>query len=72
MKKRLFTLLLLAALIVSLLCVPAGAKFGDAYGYDETPADKVTITVTISNDGVPLVGTDADPTVLAHLDVTVP
>ena len=72
MKKRLCTLLLLAALIVSLLCVPAGAKLGDAYGYDETPADKVTITVTISNDGVPLVGTDADQTVLAHLDVTVP
>lgn len=72
MKKRLFTLLLLAALLASLLSIPAGAKLGDAYGYDETPADKVTITVTISNDGVPLVGTDADQTMLAHLDVTVP
>ncbi len=72
MKKRLCALLLLAALIVSLLCVPAGAKFGDAYGYDETPADEVTITVTISNDGVPLLGCDTDQTALAHLDVTVP
>ena len=72
MKKRLCTLLLLAALLASLLSIPAGAKLGDAYGYDETPADKVTITVTISNDGVPLVGKDADQTVLAHLDVTVP
>ena len=72
MKKRLFTLLLLAALLVSLLSVPAGAKFGDAYGYDETPASEVTVTVTISNDGVPLLGTDTDQTPLAHLDVTVP
>ena len=72
MKKRLCTLLLLAALLASLLSIPAGAKLGDAYGYDETPADEVSVTVTISNDGVPLLSTDADQTVLAHLDVTVP
>lgn len=72
MKKRLITLLLLTALLVSLLSVPAGANLGDAYGYDESPAGEVTITVTISNDGVPLLGTDTDQTPLAHLDVTVP
>ena len=38
--------------------------------YDETPADSVTVNVTISNDGIPLMG--ADGTVLANLDVTVP
>ena len=42
------------------------------YGYDETPAESVTVTCTISSDGVPLVGNDADNTVLAHLQVTVP
>ena len=38
--------------------------------YDETPADSVTVNVTISNDGMPLMG--ADGTILANLDVTVP
>ena len=38
--------------------------------YDETPADSVTVNVTISNDGMPLMG--ADGTVLANLDVTIP
>ena len=38
--------------------------------YDETPADSVTVNVTISNDGIPLMG--ADGTILANLDVTVP
>ena len=38
--------------------------------YDETNADSVTVNVTISNDGIPLMG--ADGTVLANLDVTVP
>ena len=40
------------------------------YGYDETDADSVTVYVTISNDGVPLIGRDG--TVLSHLQVTVP
>ena len=40
------------------------------YGYDETPKSSVTVYVTISNDGVPLLG--ADGTVLSHLKVTVP
>ena len=38
--------------------------------YDETPADSVTVNVTLSNDGTPLLG--ADGTVLANLNVTVP
>ena len=38
--------------------------------YDETNADSVTVNVTISNDGIPLLG--ADGTILANLDVTVP
>ena len=50
-------------------------KKGDAglsaqYDYDETPAEKVTVYVTVSNDGVPLMGSDG--TVLSHLEVTVP
>ncbi len=42
------------------------------YDYDETPADKVTVYVTVSSDGIPLLGTDKDQTPLSHLQVTVP
>ena len=50
-------------------------KKGDAglsaqYDYDETPADKVTVYVTVSNDGKPLMGVDG--TVLSHLEVEIP
>lgn len=38
--------------------------------YDETNADSVTVNVTLSNDGIPLIGKDG--TILANLDVTVP
>ena len=38
--------------------------------YDETNAGSVTVNVTISNDGIPLMGKDG--TILANLDVTVP
>lgn len=40
------------------------------YNYDETPAKKVTVYVTISNDGVPIQGRDG--TVLCHKAITVP
>ena len=40
------------------------------YGYDETPQDSVRVWVTISSDGVPIVGHDG--TVLSHLEVNVP
>ena len=50
-------------------------KKGDAglsaqYDYDETPTDKVTVYVTVSNDGKPLMGIDG--TVLSHLEVEIP
>lgn len=38
--------------------------------YDETDADSVTVNVTLSNDGIPLMGKDG--TILANLDVTIP
>ena len=38
--------------------------------YDETDAGSVTVNVTISNDGIPLMGKDG--TILANLDVTIP
>ena len=40
------------------------------YGYDETSAASVTVYVTLSNDGYPIVA--ADGTVMSHLEVTVP
>ena len=40
------------------------------YRYDETDQKRVTVYVTISNNGIPLVGKDG--TVLAHLKVDVP
>lgn len=50
------------------------APQGDAaqYDYDETPAESVTVYVTISSDGVPILGADDDSTVLLRLPVTVP
>lgn len=48
------------------------AEDGDPrqYGYDETPAGQVTVYVTVSSDGVPLMGEDG--TWLMDLPVTVP
>lgn len=40
------------------------------YSYDESPADPVTVYVTISSDGMPIRGND--DTVLSHLEVKVP
>ena len=53
------------------ITVEAGEK-GDErqYGYDETPQDSVRVWVTISSDGVPIIGHDG--TVLSHLEVNVP
>ena len=47
-------------------------KDGDPrqYNYDETDASSVTVYVTISSDGMPLMGKDG--TILAHLPVKVP
>ena len=51
--------------------VTEGAAGDDRqYNYDETPAGSVTVYVTISNDGIPIVGVDGTP--ISHLRVTVP
>ena len=42
------------------------------YHYDETNQSSVRVYVTISNDGVPLVGKDDNGTILSHLAVDVP
>ncbi len=44
----------------------------DAFDYDESEADSVTVTVTLANDGIPVQGNDTDETDIAHLEVTVP
>lgn len=44
---------------------------GKAY-YDESNQESVTVTVTLSFDGVPIVGNDANHTTLANLEITVP
>ena len=42
------------------------------YDYDETPAASVTVYVTISNDGKPLLSNGGGSVVMANLEVTVP
>lgn len=42
------------------------------YGYEETDAKSVTVYVTISNDGMPILGNDSAQTPMAMKKVTVP
>ena len=49
---------------------PAAEGIAAQYGYNETAASAVTVYVTVSNDGMPLM--DENGTVLSHLKVTVP
>lgn len=49
---------------------PATNGSPSQYGYDETDKNSVTVFVTISNDGMPLKGSDG--AILAHIPVTVP
>ena len=58
------------ALTMNVTAAAEGTK--DQYSYDETKADKVTVWVTMSSDGVPLMGSDDERTKLSHLKVTVP
>ena len=53
------------------ITVNAG-EAGDAsqYGYDETPQDSARVWVTISSDGVPILGNEG--TKISHLEVNVP
>ncbi len=55
---------------ITVTVTPGDAGDERQYGYDETPAESVTVYVTISNDGVPIYGIDG--TVLSHLKVEVP
>ena len=64
--------LILLALISMILLVmfpsdvfAEGVGDSSQYNYDETDADHVTVYVTISNNGIPLMGNEG--TVLAHL-----
>ena len=61
-----------AAASVQLTITVNGAADGDAaqYGYDETDAASVKVYVTVSHDGIPLVGNEG--TVLSHLELDVP
>ena len=61
-----------AAASVQLTITVNKAADGDAaqYGYDETDAASVKVYVTVSNDGIPLVGIDG--TVLSHLELDLP
>ena len=53
------------------ITVKEGEKGDESqYGYDETPQNSVRVWVTISSDGVPIVGNDG--TILSHLEVNVP
>ena len=42
------------------------------YGYDETASSSVTVYVTLSNDGMPVLSSNDSDTVMAALKVTVP
>ena len=53
------------------ITVEAGEKGDESqYGYDETPQDSVRVWVTISSDGIPIIGNEG--TVISHLEVNVP
>lgn len=59
-----------ASVTFAVTVTEAAAGSDSQYNYDETPADEVTVYVTVSNDGVPLLGCDG--TVLSHLEVKLP
>ncbi len=74
MKKKILVLFLACLFVFSpfsgMNISAAGDELSSSYGYDETPAKSVTVTVTISNDGIPIMGEGNVP--LANLEVTVP
>ena len=61
-----------ATATLTFIVKPAASGSPSQYDYDETPAEKVRVYVTVSNDGVPIVGNDDNRTVLNHLEVEVP
>ena len=81
MKKRSFLrrfrkyCLLLCAVLIGILCLSGNAWAmtgfsGQKSAYNESGQSQVTVTVTLSNDGIPIEGSDG--TALSHLKVTVP
>ena len=67
--------LLLCAVLIGILCLSGNAWAmtgfsGQKSAYNESGQSQVTVTVTLSNDGIPIEGTDG--TALSHLKVTVP
>ena len=70
--KKILSLILCFTLCFGCLLMQTQAADDPHYDYDETPAQSVTVRVTLSNDGLPICGSDASNTVLAGLDVTVP
>ena len=74
MKKRILSILLCLCLVMSMLPLSAFAAdlTGNGYGYEETSAASVTVYVTISNDGIPILGCDDAESVMANQKVTVP
>ncbi|MGN0629671.1 MAG: dockerin type I domain-containing protein [Oscillospiraceae bacterium] len=73
MRKKIFVLFLaflLAFFPVGGIFALTGDGEPSSYGYNETPAESVTVTVTLSNDGIPIMGKGDVP--LANLEVTVP
>ena len=66
--------LLLCAVLIGILCLSGTAWAmtgfsGQKSAYNESGQSQVTVTVTLSNDGIPIEG--ADGTALSHLKVTV-
>ena len=55
---------------ITVEAVEDGGK--NQYGYDETDQASVTVYVTLSSDGAPIIGKDDGGTILSHLEVKVP
>lgn len=70
-KKLLISLLTFCLFLFGGISVMAAETEEDLYYYNETPAEKVTIKVTLSADGKPLLAADGK-TALANLEVEVP
>lgn len=69
----LLTMLVLITIVPSIVFAAQNAEdIPLSYAYDETSAENVTVTVTISNDGIPVLGSDDNQTPMAHLEVEIP
>ncbi len=56
--------------MLSVTVTPAPEGIAAQYGYDETAKSSVTVYVTLSNDGYPILAADGTP--FAHKKITVP